>query len=284
MRLYNPLNAYLNDEKKIISARVSQIDVSKDGLKHTRPFVITRAFNQLEKVTNLGELQAAIQEGLLRSEELGLFTSVIVSLDKDEEAIANGISDAVRVVVRCDESEHRKKYRIGTSFTTQGEGKAEIGFTHTNFFGLGDREEVDLNIGRYKDLSFLGRLRFPQVFNGSGNLTLGAYLFGVKQISDLLKEKAHGISITNEITKRHSIAYELEWRNLMNVNNGPKDADDASTDQATRRSNLWTQSSSNASIKSAITHVYRHDGRDDVIDPSRGYFFRAATVCELLIV
>jgi outer membrane protein assembly factor BamA len=87
------------------------------------------------------------------------------------------------------------------------------------------------------------------------------------------------------LNNRHTISYDLEWRNLANVYEGSsKDAveetDSLQEPLPTQRSNLWTEAGKSASstLKSAVSWIYRLDKRNDASDPWRGYFLRTATV------
>ncbi|XP_028411436.1 sorting and assembly machinery component 50 homolog A-like [Dendronephthya gigantea] len=236
-----------------------QVKVSKvhvDGVRRTRNDFVAGVIQDsgVLAAKTIEEVLKCTQKAKSIFQELGIFKTVDICLDKDEE---NG---GVEVTMDCNEF-----LIVGGSAGTQvgtNEGNMVVGGRLINVFGRAENFTADVSTGTNTKTSY--RVGFMKPISRSLNKKFS--LDARKSLIDFpfssFMESSHSVTADLSFPSwlgSHSVTWEGAWRRIMGI---PPLASFDIRQHAGR------------SLKSSVKHTLVMDGRDNGEFPTQGHFIK----------
>ncbi|KAJ3294022.1 hypothetical protein HK104_004013 [Borealophlyctis nickersoniae] len=261
--------------------RVNSIRI--EGAQYTRGTVIERLVKPILQSQNLGDVISESREACQRLRRLGVFRDVGVTLDT-----AGGRGDAVDVVLTVNEGPRvyaRQAVDVGNY-----EGNMNLTLKLSNLSGTGESFEMNAAYGletsvplhKDSDPPFASQtgtsfqllfgkpvLPAPRFGKAAHSESDARVEVGVSKTNRNLslfashEEKVQGIAarykVSNPLDGSHVFSYNLDWRQVHSI------AKEAS----------WSvRKDGGHSLKSAVSHTFTRDRRDDPMLPTQGHYVK----------
>ncbi|KAJ3011763.1 hypothetical protein HKX48_006657 [Thoreauomyces humboldtii] len=281
-RLGDLISGSQNRELHVNSVRIEWVE-------HTRRGVVEDLVKPILQSQTLGDIVAESREACQRLSRLGVFREIGVTLDTPKEGVYGDLAsnESVDVVLHVKEGP-RFYARTGADFSNQ-DTTTNITLKASNALGSGETLEVNASYAVQPSVAFnesaaafasesgsyfqvlaskpilpAPAFRRPNRADPDARVELAAYNTSRNVLLHMShEEQAKGLAARYKTADpyygNHEFAYDVAWRHLHNI------AQDAS----------WSiRQDAGHTLKSAISHVFSRDHRDDPMLPTRGSFVR----------
>ncbi|CAO3684621.1 unnamed protein product [Umbelopsis vinacea] len=239
---------FLNSETPL---HVNSLRVLGSGT--TRASFLNSVTSEIFKAQTLEEVVHSVQDAADKLRRHDIFSNIEVVLDTAEEA-----TDAIDVVLKLQE---KGRTIIKTNAEiADNEANVNGNFVLRNLFGGAETFGTTVEFGNRTKAAFKTYLATP--IKGSPDAKLVAHLNGrLRDNTDISSYEEFGRNIGikfKAISKYgfHEVGYDATWRDMI----AQSSASDIIKDQACQ------------SLKTAISHSFVRDRRDNATLPTRGYF------------
>lgn len=227
------------------------------GLEKTKPDLIQPLISPCLAARTFGDLSQCLHSSMDKMQRLNIFKNLNVTLDKLDDA-----EDTVKVTIDAEE----KKLRLHVGTEVQ---KNDVAFSLKgqlfNLFGRAETLDASASIGEHTTAPL--QLSFTKPLNGDPdkilNLACGStaskYPGGVKYCHSSNSASASLKTPSWMQDSFHEFKYAADWRTIYGIS--------PEASPSIRRS-------AGHSLKSAISHIWSMNTRDDHVFPSSGCFLR----------
>lgn len=242
--------------KSFLKKQVTVTKVSVDGVVRTKDDFVSGVIKDagILKAKTIEEVLKFSQRAKSKFQKLGIFKTVNICLDKNEE------SDGLEVTMECKEF-----MIVGGSAGTQvgiNEGNMIFGARLINTFGRAENVKADVSVGTNTKSCY--HLGFTKPLNRS--LYKKFAVDARKSVIDFpfssFKESSHSVTADLTFPSRlgsHSVSWEGAWRRIMGI---PPLA------------SFNIREHAGYSLKSSVKHTLTIDQRDDTEFPTQGHFIK----------
>ncbi|KAF9357399.1 hypothetical protein BGX26_003786 [Mortierella sp. AD094] len=231
------------------------------GASKTRESFMHRILQPAFEARSLHEVIGLSRQAVHRAERFGIFDDIKLQLDSPSDPWLQGRKDMIDLGVWVKESS-RIQIRTGTE---AGNAEASMygAMTVKNLFGGAETLNTSMAFGTRTSSSFQFSLATPILADPDKWLSLNLFSQARNNSQwSSYEEELKGGSLkytTLSPFGYHEFAYEGHWREVC------RPADKAS---------LSIREQCGHSLKSALTHMWVHDMRDEPLMPSTGHFVR----------
>lgn len=256
-----------NDDEQATFGRISSVPIRVDRIEindaiRTRPDFLEGLFRRCKDARTLFDLTVELHRAMERVNRMELFREVNVRLDhSDGDNSTAADSQERRVKIVMDVQERNAKLQAGTEV-----GNGDIGWTCRssayNIFGRGERADLSVNVGTQSSRPLHFEFSKPLVERDavvavSVGSSVERHLNGSPFIQNI-KEASLSLAAAG-----HRFALNHSWRQLGDVPDGT----------AAR-----IRKDAGHHFRTAISHVWTLDKRDDAVFPQQGFFARLSNV------
>lgn len=223
----------------------------------------------------LNDLLTSIRRTAYRLEQLETFQDVQVSLDTSKDPFASPESIDVHVFVK---EAPKARAKTGTELGNS-EGSAYASIHLSNVFGGAEKFEANFAKGTRTSSAFTASMTTPINADPERIASISAYQSVRSSIpTSSFEETVRGTSFRYRFPMRwgtHELGYEASWRKIR------------VEDILSRFSLLGQDTTASMSVrhhaghslKSAVSHTFSRDTRNDPLLPSTGHYFRIFQEC-----
>ncbi|XP_022733568.1 uncharacterized protein LOC111287342 [Durio zibethinus] len=236
-------------------------DVIIKGNTKTKGYIIeAEASEALKKATTMQELLRASNAVNSRLKSLGLFDSVMITLDSGPPEIPG----SANVIIEVQEAGNRFSGEIGAY--TKAEAKSssvEGSIKYKNLLGYGDLWDGSIAYGFDHSAEVSAGVYLPRLKALVAPMTARAYLLTQDWLNfSSYKERSIGLSLGLFSNRYHNLDYHLALRNLAD----PSQMSSSSVRRQLRHNLL-----------SSLKYTLKIDRRNSLVRPTRGYAFVSKT-------
>ncbi|XWS09960.1 hypothetical protein CRYUN_Cryun39dG0034800 [Craigia yunnanensis] len=236
-------------------------DVIIKGNTKTKGYIIeAEASEALKKATTMQELLRASNTVNSRLKSLGLFDSVMITLDSGPPEIPG----SANVIIEVQETGNQLSGEIGAY--TKAEAKSssvEGSIKYKNLLGYGDLWDGSIAYGFDHSTEVSTGVYLPRLKAFVAPVTARAYLLTQDWLNfSSYKERSIGLSLGLFSNRYHNLAYHLAWRTL---------ADPSQMSGSSVRRQLGHN------LLSSLKYTLKIDRRNSLVRPTQGYAFVSKT-------
>ncbi|KAI8602861.1 surface antigen-domain-containing protein [Dissophora ornata] len=235
--------------------------ITVHGTGKTRESFMHRILQPAFEARSLHEVIGLSRQAVRRMERFGIFEDIKLQLDSPSDPWLKDRKDLVDLGIWVKESS-RLQIRTGTE---AGNAEASMygAMTLKNVFGGAETLSTSMAFGTRTSSAFQFSLATPLLADPDKNLSFNLFSQARNNTQwSSYEEELKGGSLkysTLSALGYHEFAYEGHWREVC------RPADKAS---------LSIREQCGHSLKSALTHMWVHDMRDEPLMPSTGHFVR----------
>ncbi|XVF04169.1 hypothetical protein REPUB_Repub05bG0059000 [Reevesia pubescens] len=236
-------------------------DVIIKGNTKTKRYIIeAEALEALKKAKTMQELLRASNAVNSRLKSLGLFDSVMITLDSGPPEIPG----SANVIIEVEEARNRLLGAIGGYTKAEAKSSSVEGLIkYKNLLGYGDLWDGSIACGfdHYAEVS--AGVYLPRLKALVAPVTARAYLLTQDWLNfSSYKERSVGLSLGLFSNRYHNLDYHLAWRTL---------ADPSQMSSSSIRSQLGHN------LLSSLKYTLKIDRRNSLVRPTQGYAFVSKT-------
>ncbi|KAI1319424.1 hypothetical protein EDD11_004001 [Mortierella claussenii] len=231
------------------------------GTDRTRESFLHRVLQPVFEARSLHEVMGLSRQAVRKMERFGIFEDVKVQLDSSSDPWLADRKDLVDLGVWVKEAS-RLQIRTGTE---AGNAEASMygAMTVKNVFGGAETLNTSMAFGTRTSSAFQFALATPVRADPDKNLSINLFSQARNNTQwSSYEEELKGGSLkysTLSSLGYHEFAYEGHWREVC---------------RPSEKASLSIREQCGHSLKSAFTHLWVHDMRDEPLMPSTGHFVR----------
>ncbi|KAF9974497.1 hypothetical protein BGZ73_002093 [Actinomortierella ambigua] len=235
--------------------------ITVHGTAKTREGFMHRALHPLFEARSLHEVIGLSRQMVRKLERFGIFEDVKVQLDSPKEPFLADRQDLVDVGFWVKEGP-RVQIRTGTE-AGNAEASAYGSLTVKNVFGGAETLNTSMAFGTRTSSAFHFSLATPLLADPDKNLSIN--LFSQSRNNTMWsshEEDLKGGSLkysTLSPLGYHEFAYDGHWREIT---------------RPSEKASMSIREQCGHSLKSAVSHLWIHDQRDESLMPSTGHYLR----------
>ncbi|XVF70338.1 hypothetical protein PTKIN_Ptkin11bG0153800 [Pterospermum kingtungense] len=232
-------------------------DVIIEGNTKTKRYIIeAEASESLKKATTMQELLQASNAVNSRLKSLGLFDSVMITLDSGPPEIPG----SANVVIEVEEARNRLSGEIGAYVKDEARSSSVEGsIRYKNLLGYGDLWDGSLAYGFDHSAEVSAGLYLPRLKALVAPMTARVYLLTQDWLNfSSCNERSVGLSLGLFSNRYNNLEYNLAWRTLT---------DSSQVSSSSVRSQLGYN------LVSSLKYTLKIDRRNSLVRPTQGYAF-----------
>ncbi|XVE80174.1 hypothetical protein DITRI_Ditri14bG0118600 [Diplodiscus trichospermus] len=236
-------------------------DVIIKGNTKTKGYIIeAEASEALKKATTMQELLRASNAVNSRLRLLGLFDSVMITLDSGPPEIPG----SANVIIEVREARNWVSGDIGAYIKAEPKSSSVEGsIKHKNLLGYGDLWDGSIAYGFDHSAEVSAGVYMPRLKALVAPVTARAYLLTQDWLNlSSYKERSVGLSLGLFSNRYHNVEYHLAWRTLT---------DPSQMSLSSIRMQLGHN------LLSSLKYTFKIDRRNSLVRPTRGYAFVSKT-------
>ena len=247
------------DEDEVdITIPIKVENVHIDGLKKTEQSLVTKQLESLLDAKSFEELLDSAGHAKLRLQRLGIFKAIEIFVDvsRKEDASPEGLD----VYFLLEES----RFVTANAGTNVGnnEGNMVFGGKLNNIRGMAESVRSDISIGTRSSSTYELSFSKPLFKNPDCKLLAKLYKSSTEVPQSFYKQCSRGIGMEFTVPSPiglHNFKYDGQWRENSGVS--PK-------------APFIVREQCGHVLKSSVQHSLVSDGRDDLLLPKNGHFFK----------
>ncbi|KAI7818690.1 surface antigen-domain-containing protein [Gamsiella multidivaricata] len=231
------------------------------GTAKTRESFMHRILQPVFEARSLHEVMGLSRQAARRMERFGIFDDIKVQLDSPSDPWLHDRKDRVDLGIWVKEG---SRFQIRTG-TEAGNAEASMygAMTVKNLFGGAETLNTSMAFGTRTSSAFQFALATPILADPDKNLSFNLFSQSRNNTQwSSYEEDLRGGSLkysTLSPLGYHEFAYEGHWREVC---------------RPSEKASLSIREQCGHSLKSALTHMWIHDMRDEPLMPSTGHFVR----------
>ncbi|GJJ79086.1 hypothetical protein EMPS_11445 [Entomortierella parvispora] len=235
--------------------------ITVHGTSKTRESFLHRILKPAFEAESLHEVIGLSRQAVLRMERFGIFEDIKIQLDSPKENWLQDRKDLVDLGMWVKEG-NRIQLRTGTE---AGNAEASMygALTVRNLFGGAETLTTSMAFGTRTSSAFQFALSTPVLADPDKNLSINLFSQARNNTQwSSYEEELKGGSLkysTLSPLGYHEFAYEGHWRDVC---------------RPSEKASMSIREQCGHSLKSALTHMWIHDMRDEPLMPSNGHFVR----------
>ncbi|KAL4620815.1 hypothetical protein ACB092_06G183400 [Castanea dentata] len=251
-------NLFRRMQRERVNLRVHDLIIK--GNTKTKDSIIEAELEALKNASTMQELLDAAGRANARLQQLEIFDSVKITLDKGPPELP----DTANVIVEVVETSSPFTAECGAySKPAARSWTAEGTLKYKNWFGYGDLWDGSVAYGPNQTSEVSAGVFLPRVKGLSTPVLARASLLSQDwQEFSSYKEQSLGFSLNLLSTKYHDLAYNLGWRTLTDPSQ--------MSSRAVRRQ-------LGHSLLSSLKYTFKIDRRDSSMRPTKGHAFVSTT-------
>ncbi|KAF9931855.1 hypothetical protein FBU30_009435 [Linnemannia zychae] len=235
--------------------------ITIQGVGRTREGFLHRILEPAFKAKSLHEVIGLSRQAVRRMERFGIFEDIKIQLDSPRDPWLQDRKDLVDLGIWVKEGS-RIQIRTGTE---AGNAEASMygALTVKNLFGGAETLNTSMAFGTRTSSAFQFALGTPLLADPDKNLSINLYSQSRNntQWSSYEEDLKGGALKYTTLSPfgYHEFAYEGNWREVC---------------RPSEKASMSIREQCGHSLKSALTHMWVHDMRDEPLMPSTGHFVR----------
>ncbi|KAG0290987.1 hypothetical protein BGZ96_005600 [Linnemannia gamsii] len=235
--------------------------ITLHGVGKTREGFLHRILEPAFQARSLHEVIGLSRQAVRRMERFGIFEDIKIQLDSPRDNWLQDRKDLVDLGIWVKESS-RIQIRTGTE---AGNAEASLygALTVKNVFGGAETLSTSMAFGTRTSSAFQFALATPLLADPDKNLSINLYsqTRNNTQWSSYEEDLKGGALKYSTLSPfgYHELAYEGHWREVC---------------RPSEKASLTIREQCGHSLKSALTHMWVHDMRDEPLLPTTGHFLR----------
>ncbi|KAG0280010.1 hypothetical protein BGZ95_011596 [Linnemannia exigua] len=235
--------------------------ITLHGVGKTRESFLRRILEPAFQARSLHEVIGLSRQAVRRMERFGIFEDIKIQLDSPRDSWLRDRKDLVDLGIWVKEGS-RIQIRTGTE---AGNAEASMygALTVKNVFGGAETLSTSMAFGTRTSSAFQFALATPVLADPDKNLSINLYsqTRNNTQWSSYEEDLKGGALKYSTLSPfgYHELAYEGQWREVC---------------RPSEKATLTIREQCGHSLKSALTHMWVHDMRDEPLLPSTGHYVR----------